>query len=136
MATVRDTRIGGSGPGVALQVIDYTELEVIATANAAGVAFAAYDQVDALQWWRVERIIVNGNSAKPCEVTVYQGQTVTPQRARDWSPLPVGFVAIAEYPNFLTILPGSALSLNITGAAAGDAFYICAQYQLVTKVPA
>lgn len=135
MATIHDVR-RGSGSGVALQVIDYTEQEIIATADATGTAFAAYDQIDSSQLWRVERIVVNGTSAAPSEVTVYQGSTVIPQRARDWSPLPVGFVAIAEYPSYLTILAGSCLALNITGANPGDAFYIVAQYQLVARVPA
>jgi acetyl esterase/lipase len=134
MATIRDTR--DSGPGVALQVIDYPELELIATANAQGVAYVASDPIDPAQLWRVERIVVNGDSANTCEVTVYQNYTVTPQRARDWSPIPPGFVAIAEYPSFLTILAGSCVALNITGANPGDLFNITVQYQLVAKTAA
>lgn len=135
MATIRDTRHTG-GPGVELQVIDYPEAELVATANAQGVAYAAFDPIDPAQLWRVERIVVNGDSANTCEVTVYQNYTVTPQRARDWSPIPPGFVAIAEYPSFLTILAGSCLMLNIIGANPGDVFNIAAQYQLVSKVSA
>jgi len=133
MPTYHDLRQAGGG-GVTLQVIDYTEQETIATASAAGIALASYDQVDSLQWWRVERIVVNGSSAKTCEVTVYQGQAAIAQRARDWSPMPPGFVAIAEYPNFLTILPGSCLTVEITGANSGDTFNITAQYQVVQKI--
>jgi len=134
MATIKDTRLAGGGGGVALQVIDYTEQEIIATANAVGVALASYDQVDSLSWWRVERIVASGTSANTCELAAYQGQSVLPQRIRDWTPLPPGFIAVAEYPSYLTILPGSCLTINVTGAAPGDTFYIIAQYQVVQKI--
>jgi hypothetical protein len=119
--------------GIGWHVTDYTEVELVAKANAAGLAQASGDYIQGGQWWRVERIVISSASANSCLATVYVGPDLLPQRARDWTPLPPGFNAIAEYPSFLTVQPASCLTFGITGAAPADVFNITVQYQLVAK---
>lgn len=120
--------------GVSLAVIDYTEKEQIATATAEGVATAQYDYLQQGQYWRVERLVVVGDSANECTVYVYQGDQPISQRQRDGTPLPPGIVGVSEYPSYLTILPTSCLTVVVTGASKGDVFNVTAQYQLVQKI--
>jgi len=48
--------------------------------------------------------------------------------------LPPGYVAVSEYPSFLTILPTYCLMAQVTGANEGDTFCVVATYQLVQKL--
>jgi hypothetical protein len=120
--------------GVSLAVIDYTEKEGLATAGADGTATVSYDQLQQGQYWRVERIVVVGNSANECTVFVYQGDDPISQRQRDGTPLPPGIVGVSEYPSYLTILPTSCLTVVVAGANQGDVFNVTAQYQVVQKI--
>lgn len=120
--------------GVTFRTIDYAEIELTATANGAGVATASSDYLQQGQYWRIERLVVNGDSANECTVFVYQGDTALAQRQRDGTPLPPGIIGVSEYPAFLTILPTSCLTVEVTGASQGDVFAIAAQYQLVQKI--
>lgn len=122
--------------GVVLQEIDYPVEDMQAKANAAGVATVIYETVDPAEIWRVERIIVQHNSAKQLTVTVYVG-TGSPIaiQGRDWTPLPPGVVGVAEYPRYLTIPGGSGLTIQATGANSGDVVTVSVQYALVQRVP-
>lgn len=122
--------------GVDFRVIDYNELEITMEAAADGVAAQSTDYLQQDQWLRVERIVaISDTQATGVELTVYKGDLpVLPQRGRDWTPMPPGFVAVAEYPAFLTVYPGSCLTLQAAGANSGDLFWLAVQYQLVAKV--
>jgi|HubBroStandDraft_4_1064222.scaffolds.fasta_scaffold01801_12 hypothetical protein len=120
--------------GVTLQVIDYNEVELILTAGSDGIAQDETDQLQQNQYMRIERIVVTTSSQNTVEVTIYQGDNPIPQRGRDWTILPPGYVAVSEYPSFLTILPTYCLMAQVTGANEGDTFCVVATYQLVQKL--
>lgn len=129
--------IATTGGGLVLAVVDYQVLALQAKADANGNALVAYDQIDPLQLWRVERLVVQLTSTVQVNVTVYGGSS-TPQRidARDWTPVPAGFVGVAEYPQPMTIPGGSFLSVQATGCTPGDTMTVSAQWALVQRVPA
>lgn len=120
--------------GVVLQVIDYVVQPLQAVANSAGIATITYDTVDPSQLWRVERIVLSTDSPLPLDCTVY-GASILPINIRDWTPLPVGFNAVAEYPQPVTIQGGAELQIVATGAAPGDVLTANVQYALVQRVP-
>lgn len=121
--------------GITFSVIDFAEAELQAVADAAGVATITWPYLQQGQYWRIERLVVTGDSANECAVFVYQGDDPTlPQRQRDGTPLPPGIIGVSEYPAYLTILPTSCLTVQITGAAQGDVFSVTPQYQLVQKI--
>jgi len=123
--------------GMGLRVLDYGELELSEQADSAGVALLQSDVLATDQQLRIERIVVWGTSENLCQITVYNGDdsdNPLPQRARDGTPFPSGFIAVSEYPSYLTISPGNALTVAVTGANPGDQFYAAAQYQLCQKV--
>lgn len=120
--------------GVTFQIIDYGEAELQAIADATGTATITWPYLQQGQYWRIERLVVAGNSSAECFVFVYQGDTVLPQRQRDGTPLPPGIIGVSEYPAYLTILPTSCLTVQITGASKGDVFSVTPQYQLVQKI--
>jgi hypothetical protein len=123
--------------GVSLRVADYSELELIATADDTGVASVSTDQLQQSQILRVERIVVTGDSENECLLGVYTGDgsgSILPQRIRDWTPLPPSTIGVAEYPQFLTITPTYCLTIYIEGANEGDVFTAAVQYQLVLKI--
>lgn len=123
--------------GMGLRVLDYGELELSAAANAGGVALLQTDVLSSDQLYRIERIVVYGTSENLCQITVYNGDdsdNPLPQRARDGTPFPSGLLAVAEYPNYLTITSGNALTIAVTGANSGDQFFAAAQYQLCQRV--
>jgi hypothetical protein len=125
------------GKGMGLRVLDYNELELTAAADSAGVALLQTDVLSSDQLLRIERIVVYGTSANLCQITVYNGDdsdSPLPQRARDGTPFPSGLLAVAEYPNYLTITSGNALTVAVTGASDGDQFFAAAQYQLCQRV--
>lgn len=119
--------------GASFQTIDLAEVELLAKAGSNGVATVTSTYLQQGQYWRIERMVVVGNSANECVVYCYQGDTPLAQRQRDGTPLPPGIVGVSEYPNFLTILPTSCLTVEITGANPGDVFYVTPFYQLVQK---
>lgn len=121
--------------GVQLQVVDYNEKELTLKADATGTATASTDYLAAGRYWRVERIIViSGSASTSCLLTVYRNDTPRVQRGRDWTPLPPGDVAVAEYPSFLNVYPTECLTLQVTGANPGDTFAAAVQYQDVYKM--
>src|ERR1700730_14180525 len=120
--------------GVSLRVIDYFEKEKQVQAAARGIATCQCDYLQQSHYWRVERIVVAGNSPNLCTVFVYQGDNPIPQRQRDGTPLPSGIVGVSEYPSYLTILPTSCLMVVITGANVNDEFTVTAQAQQVEKI--
>lgn len=123
--------------GYGLRVIDYTDVELEGAADATGLAWL---QTSPLAWnyyMRVERMTIvpyGTNSVNECEIGVYVGDQLIPQRGRDWTPFPAGTVAVSEYPSYLTVRPTYQLSIAISGAAPGDIFFAAVQYQLVEKV--
>ena len=121
--------------GVGLQVIDYQIRPAQAKADATGTALVAYDIIDPDYLWRVERLVVEHNSANQLAIGVYGGSGA-PQVTdlRDWTPLPTGFIGVAEYPQPMTILGGSFLSIQATGANPGDVLTVSAQWALVQRV--
>lgn len=121
--------------GVVLQVVDYQVVPMQVKADASGTATATYDQIDPLYLWRVERLVVQHNSTNSLTVTVYGG-AVGPINIRDWTPVPAGFIGIAEYPTPMTVLGGQQLEVVATGANPGDVLTVSAQYALVQRVPA
>lgn len=126
--------------GVQLQVVDFNEKELTLTAPAGGPpgsasASASTDYLAAGRYWRVERIVVvSGSAATSCLLTVYRNDTPRVQRGRDWTPLPPGDVAVAEYPSFLNVYPTECLTLQVTGCNPGDTFAAAVQYQDVYKM--
>lgn len=125
--------------GVALQVVDYQTLPRTGTLDATGSAIIAYDGIDPSQLWRVERLVIQHSSKKQLTITVYgtsDPRTPQPIDIRDWTPLPSGFIGVAEYPQFLTILGGSFLAIGVTGGTQGDTVTVNAQWTLVARVPA
>lgn len=125
--------------GVALQVVDYQVQPITGTLDATGSVLLTYDTIDPTQLWRVERVVVQHSSAKQLTCTVYGGNDPrTPQARdiRDWTPIPSGFIAVAEYPQPMTILGGSFLSAKLTGGTQGDTVAMSAQWALVQRVPA
>lgn len=122
--------------GVVLQEIDYPVQDAQAKADATGTATVTYGQVDPTEIWRVERIVVQHNSTKQLAVTVYVGAgTPSTIQGRDWTPLPPGVVGVAEYPRYLTVPGGAGLTVQATGANAGDVITVSTQYALVQRVP-
>lgn len=123
--------------GVRLRIIDLGVTELQVTAGPDGTGQASTTTLQQGMWLRIERIVVLGDSLNTAEITVYEGDDTTrPQRGRDWTQLPPGYVAVAEYPAFLTINPTLCATIAVTGAADGDIFYASVQYQLVAKVTA
>lgn len=123
--------------GIALQVVDFQVLPRQALADATGTALVEYDVIDPDYLWRLERLIVQHNSTNQVTVTVYGGSGA-PQRidTRDWTPIPAGFIGVAEYPQPMTINGGSFLSVQGLGMNPGDALTVSAQWALVQRVPA
>lgn len=122
--------------GVALQVVDYVvqpEQAVAKGANGAAVATISYDTVDPAQLWRIERIVLSTTSTLPLACTVYGASTLQINQ-RDWTPLPVGYIAVAEYPQPVTIQGGAQLQIVATGANPGDVLTANVQYALVQRV--
>lgn len=121
--------------GVSLRVADYSELELLATAGADGTATVSTDPLQQSQILRVERIVVTSDSLNNCQLGIYTGDgSILPQRIRDTTGLPAQSMAIAEYPQFLTITPTSCLTVYVTGGSEGDVFTAAVQYQLVLKI--
>lgn len=117
--------------GVALEVVDYPVEDLIGRATGGTLALA-FDPVEPPFVWRVERIVVTTTSAAQLTVSVYAGD-VSIGKLRDATPLPVGQSAIAEYPQFLTIPSGVALTVVLSGTVAGDLGTASVQYQLVRR---
>lgn len=121
--------------GVGLQVIDYQVVPAQAKADANGIALVSYGIIDPDYLWRVERLVVQHNSTNQLTVGVYGGNGA-PQVTdlRDWTPIPSGFIGVAEYPQLMTVLGGSFLSVQATGAHPGDILTVSAQWTLVQRV--
>jgi hypothetical protein len=123
--------------GVALQVVDYAFWDDNGVAGSSGTVTLTADPIDSLQLWRVERIVVQVNSTNQTTCTVYGGNgTPIAIQARDWTPIPAGFVAVAEYPQPMTILGATSMTIQVTGCTAGDTVTTSVQYALVQRVPA
>ena len=125
--------------GVALQVVDYQVQPLTGKLDATGSLVLSYDTIDPTQLWRVERVVVQHASAKQLTCTVYGGNDPrTPQArdVRDWTPIPSGFIAVAEYPQPMTVLGGSFLSVQLTGGNQNDTVVVSAQWALVQRVVA
>lgn len=125
--------------GVALQVVDYQTRPLTGKLDATGSLVLAYDGIDPDQLWRVERIVVQHSSAKQLTITAYgttDPRTPQPIDVRDWTPLPSGFIGVAEYPQPMTVLGGSFLAIKATGGNPGDTVTVNAQWALVARVPA
>ena len=124
--------------GVALAVVDFQVLPAQAKAGADGTALVAYGVIDPSYLWRVERIVVQHSSTSPNVAATVYGGSGTPQDTdfRDWTPIPPGFKAVAEYPQPMTVLGGSFLSVQATGMNPGDTLTVSAQWALVQRVPA
>lgn len=124
--------------GVALQVIDYQVLPQTAKADANGTALVQYGVIDPSYLWRVERLVVQHTSTNGgVAATVYGGSGAPAANDfRDWTPIPAGFKAVAEYPQPMTVLGGSFLSVQATGMNQNDVLTVSAQWALVQRVPA
>jgi hypothetical protein len=118
--------------GVELAVIDYATAPGSATADATGTATITFDEVDQGELWRVERIVITANSAQTLNAAVYAGYP-SPGNLRDFTQIPPGWSAIAEYPALLTIPATVALQITTTGAAQGDTVTASVQYQRVQR---
>jgi hypothetical protein len=120
---------------VDLQIIDIDEVEIQLTANSEGTDEESTDYLQQGQWWRIERAVITSQSQNLVQITLYQGDDTTmPQRARDWAQIPAGQSAVAEYPNYLTILPTRCLTVAMQGANEGDNVFAAVTYQLVQKL--
>lgn len=117
--------------GIDLSVVDYGTDNRQAKASGGSVTIE-FDQVEAEQLWRVERIVVTATSTAQLAVSVFAGYA-SPSNLRDWTNMPAGYSAIAEYPQFLTIPPGQALTVVATGTAVGDVVTVHVQYQRVQR---
>lgn len=110
--------------GAGLRVIDYAVDELPACqASAEGLASVTSGYVDTDKLWRIERITVApgpANSATLGQIAVYASDDMTPQRGRDWTPYTANNYAVSEYPSYLTIKPGIAITIAIVGVAPGD----------------
>jgi hypothetical protein len=123
--------------GMGLRVLNYDELELTGSAGQDGTAILQTDILASDQLLRIERIVVYGDSASLCDVTVYNGDdspAPAPQRARDGTQLPSGYLAVAEYASFLNVAAGNCLTVEVTGANPGDQFYAAVQFQLCQRV--
>jgi hypothetical protein len=122
--------------GVQLQTVDFVVVQLVGTATAAGIiTLSPPDPVDPDQFWRIERISVTPHIAgvETIQCGVYGGDP-SPFTIRDWVDLPAGTIGIAEYPQPMTILSSTLLTLQITGAAAGDTAAAVVQYAVVQRV--
>jgi hypothetical protein len=124
----------GQSTGVALQVVDYTSAQTQATATGSTVELE-FDQVESGYLWRVERVVITTTSAGQLHAAVYAGYP-SPGNLRDATPIPAGLSGIAEYPVYLTVPSGVALTVQASGAAPGDVVTVHVQYQLVIRTGA
>lgn len=125
--------------GVELRVIELKVEPLQATADASGTATLTTQRtVDPGQIWRVERLVVQSNSANKLSLQVTDGTSANPTLntgLRDYGQMPAGYPQVAEYPAGLTMLGNQQFTLIATGAAKDDVVTACVQYAIVMKVP-
>lgn len=127
--------------GVTLRVVDYQVEPLQGVAGASGiVTLTTKSSVDPVQLWRVERLVVQSNSANKLNLQVTDGSQAGGGNInlglRDFGQEPAGFPQVAEYPCPMTLLGGQQFTLIASGAASGDIVGASVQYAIMMRVPA